>query len=187
MKKIKFENGTLVSNAKVEIGGTIYDVTPEQYEGTTPLSASNMNAIQENAEEAINEVTTNLEQLKADLKPVILWEGSIGGINDTATLLDSVTNYQYILVKGVWNDKAYATRCGVLYPDYQNVGEIAVDWATSTNAYHYGCHFQITDKTFKILNGWAMVNNSSGGVGGQYVNDNQIRITEIVGYNKKEV
>ena len=58
MKKIKFENGTLVSNAKVEIGGTIYDVTPEQYEGTTPLSASNMNAIQDNAEEAIDEVTT---------------------------------------------------------------------------------------------------------------------------------
>lgn len=57
MKKIKFENGTLVSNAKVEIGGTIYDVTPEQYEGTTPLSASNMNAIQDNAEEAIDEVT----------------------------------------------------------------------------------------------------------------------------------
>ena len=58
MKKIKFENGTLVSNAKVEIGGTIYDVTPEQYEGTTPLSASNMNAIQDNAEKAIDEVTT---------------------------------------------------------------------------------------------------------------------------------
>lgn len=67
MKKIKFENGTLVSNAKVEIGGTIYDVTPEQYEGTTPLSASNMNAIQDNAEEAIKEVAANLEQLKTDV------------------------------------------------------------------------------------------------------------------------
>lgn len=68
MKKIKFENGTLVSNAKVEIGGTIYDVTPEQYEGTTPLSASNMNAIQDNAEEAIDEVATTLEQLKTDVE-----------------------------------------------------------------------------------------------------------------------
>ena len=68
MKKIKFENGTLVSNAKVEIGGTIYDVTPEQYEGTTPLSASNMNAIQENAENAINEVSLNLEQLKTSIE-----------------------------------------------------------------------------------------------------------------------
>ena len=68
MKKIKFENGTLVSNAKVEIGGTIYDVTPEQYEGTTPLSASNMNAIQDNAEEAIKEVATTLEQLTTDVE-----------------------------------------------------------------------------------------------------------------------
>ena len=63
MKKIKFENGTLVSNAKVEIGGTIYDVTPEQYEGTTPLSASNMNAIQDNAQEAISELEPHKYQL----------------------------------------------------------------------------------------------------------------------------
>lgn len=63
MKKIKFENGTLVSNAKVEIGGTIYDVTPEQYEGTTPLSASNMNAIQDNTEEAISELEPHKYQL----------------------------------------------------------------------------------------------------------------------------
>ena len=63
MKKIKFENGTLVSNAKVEVGGIIYDVTPEQYEGTTPLSASNMNAIQDNTEEAINEITPHKYKL----------------------------------------------------------------------------------------------------------------------------
>lgn len=63
MKKIKFENGTLVSNAKVEVGGIIHDVTPEQYEGTTPLSASNMNAIQDNTEEAINEITPHKYKL----------------------------------------------------------------------------------------------------------------------------
>ena len=63
MKKIKLETGTLVSNARVEIGGTIYDVTPEQYEGTTPLSASNMNEIQDNAEEAISELEPHKYQL----------------------------------------------------------------------------------------------------------------------------
>lgn len=68
MKKIKFENGTLISNAKVEVGGTIYDVTPEQYEGTTPLSALNMNLIQDNAEEAINGISANLEQLEEEIE-----------------------------------------------------------------------------------------------------------------------
>lgn len=45
---IVFSNGTLVSNAKVNVGGTIYDVEPAQYEGSTPLSASNMNQLQTN-------------------------------------------------------------------------------------------------------------------------------------------
>lgn len=119
-------------------------------------------------------------------KGKILWEGSIIGINDTATLLDSVTNYQYIVIKGNWNNQDYATRCSIFFPEYQTIGEVAISWANA-NAYHYGCHFSLTDKTFKILNGWAMVNNSSGGVGGQFTNSNQIHITEIAGYNKKGV
>ena len=45
---IVFSNGTLVSNAKVNVEGTIYDVEPAQYEGTTPLSASNLNQLQTN-------------------------------------------------------------------------------------------------------------------------------------------
>lgn len=47
MAKFQWKNGTLVSNAKVEINGQIYDVTPEQYEGETPLSAQNLNAMQD--------------------------------------------------------------------------------------------------------------------------------------------
>ena len=43
---LQFENGTLVSKAKVEVGGTIYEVEPEEYEGTTPLSAENLNELQ---------------------------------------------------------------------------------------------------------------------------------------------
>lgn len=60
MNKINWQNGTLVSPAKVEIGGVIYDVTPEQYSGSTPLSAENLNQMQDNIEEAIPEVVDNL-------------------------------------------------------------------------------------------------------------------------------
>lgn len=119
MKKIKFENGTLVSNAKVEIGGTIYDVTPEQYEGTTPLSASNMNAIQDNAEEAIKEVTANLEQLKTDVtnsnvysteetkvgtwidgKPI--YRKVLQGLTSTGNIVHNISNLDYVIdVRGI--------------------------------------------------------------------------------------
>lgn len=60
MNKINWQNGTLVSPAKVEIGGVIYEVTPEQYSGNTPLSAENLNQMQDNIEIAIPEVVDNL-------------------------------------------------------------------------------------------------------------------------------
>lgn len=67
MEKINFENGTLISKAKVEVGGIIYDVEPAQYEGTTPLSAQNLNQIQTNVENAILDVTEMLNQKKMQI------------------------------------------------------------------------------------------------------------------------
>lgn len=58
LSKIGWENGTLVSKAKVEIGGTIYEVEPEEYSGATPLSAENLEQMETNTENAINEVDT---------------------------------------------------------------------------------------------------------------------------------
>ena len=58
LSKIGWENGTLVSKAKVEIGGTIYEVEPEEYSGATPLSAENLIQMETNTENAINEVDT---------------------------------------------------------------------------------------------------------------------------------
>lgn len=60
MNKINFQNGTLVAKAKVTINGTVYEVEPAEYEGTTPLNAENLNQIQTNAENAINIVQSNL-------------------------------------------------------------------------------------------------------------------------------
>ena len=47
MNRIIFQNGTLVSKAKVTVNGTVYDVEPEVYEGQTPLSAEILNQMQE--------------------------------------------------------------------------------------------------------------------------------------------
>lgn len=57
LKRIGWEDGTLVSKAKVEVSGQIYDVEPEQYTGTTPLSAANLKEMENNTEDAINEAT----------------------------------------------------------------------------------------------------------------------------------
>ena len=63
MAKFTWQDGTLVSKAKVEIGGTIYEVDPEEYSGATPLSASNLNAMQDGIYEDINENTEELNNL----------------------------------------------------------------------------------------------------------------------------
>lgn len=53
MQKMTFEDGTLVTPAKVTIGGVEYNVTPAEYEGDTPLSAENLNELQNRIETAI--------------------------------------------------------------------------------------------------------------------------------------
>ena len=58
MNKIPFQDGTKVSNAKVTIDGTDYNVTPAQYTGTTPLTAYNLNLLQDRIEDAIDEINS---------------------------------------------------------------------------------------------------------------------------------
>lgn len=60
LDRIGWQNGTLVSKAKVEINGQIYEVEPEEYSGTTPLSAENLRQMETNEEEAINKVDTKI-------------------------------------------------------------------------------------------------------------------------------
>lgn len=52
---VTFSNGTLVQKAQVEIDGNIYEVEPAQYDGTTPLSASNLNLLQTRLYDYIDE------------------------------------------------------------------------------------------------------------------------------------
>ena len=50
MEKMQFENGTLVTPAKVTIDGVDYTVIPAVYEGDTPFTAENINQMQDNIE-----------------------------------------------------------------------------------------------------------------------------------------
>lgn len=80
---IVFSNGTLVSNAKVNVGGTIYDVEPAQYEGSTPLSASNLNQLQTNLYDYIDAMINVLypigsyyETSDDNFDPNVSWGGT---------------------------------------------------------------------------------------------------------------
>lgn len=76
MAKFNWQNGTLVSKAKVEIGGQIYDVEPEQYSGQTPLSAENLNAMQEAIFNWIYPVGTYYETSDTNFNPNTDWLGT---------------------------------------------------------------------------------------------------------------
>lgn len=54
MKKKVFENGTLKSKAYFMNGETKQEIEEAVWEGTTPLSAENINEMQDNIEEEIN-------------------------------------------------------------------------------------------------------------------------------------
>lgn len=58
MDKIPFEDGTKIQNAYVTINEQNYPVTSAIYEGKTPLSAFNLNKMQDNIEKAIPNTNT---------------------------------------------------------------------------------------------------------------------------------
>lgn len=47
LEKFNWQNGTQIEPAKVEIGGQSYNVSDAQFEGETPLSAGNLNLMQD--------------------------------------------------------------------------------------------------------------------------------------------
>lgn len=56
MPKFKWENGSKIAEANVEINGNIYNVNSAQFEGKTPLSAQNLNAMQDGIYEDITTI-----------------------------------------------------------------------------------------------------------------------------------
>ena len=92
LQRIGWENGTLVSKAKVEIDGQIYEVEPEEYSGSTPLSAENFRQMETNTENAIGQVDLKFTKVK-------MWENS-SPTNDfnSQTITLSSSNYDYLMI-----------------------------------------------------------------------------------------
>lgn len=116
LKRIGWENGTLVESAKVLSDGT---VQPAQYEGNTPLSAANLTKMEDNTEEFVNEQVGNLEELNTtnkssavgainELLPIVLYETdktfSAVADNTVISLNDNLSNYKRIVLYGISNN-----------------------------------------------------------------------------------
>ena len=95
LDRVGWKDGTLISKAKVEIDGTIYDVEPEQYSGQTPLSSANLKKMEDNTEKAINEVNTNLND---KINGTVLYNNS-SGTSANITFTNNITTYKRLMIE----------------------------------------------------------------------------------------
>lgn len=157
LKKIGWEDGTLVSNAKVEIDGTIYEVTPEQYSGSTPLSAENLKQMETNTENAINESDTNIENL---INGTVLYEGTTHVTN--GTLNDDIANYKRIKIWARSTDNHCVCQ-EMLLEEWTGNNLITSLWSGSMSDrwYFYSSRIIITNNTFTLDREKSMVISGS--------------------------
>lgn len=127
MDKIPFQDGTKIKNATVTINEQEYEVTPAQYQGTTPMSAFNLNKMQDNIENTLVKVSATEPSTKADVwikhnvknmfNPSSIIEGGYNTTTGefitssstyaTANKIEVISNKKIVLSKG---GKAIATR-----------------------------------------------------------------------------
>jgi len=167
MAKFTWQDGTLVSKAKVEINGTIYEVDPEEYSGATPLSASNLNAMQDGIYEDIDKKQGKFEVLYSNPS------GESGNI----TLSKSVSNYSYIEI--FYNREGYENSCKI---SGNKASLIAHRTLSSNNQTYIGFKNITLSGTSLIVDSYQDWNNiwNSSDVVAQ--NNNAILITKVLGY-----
>ena len=87
LDRVGWEDGTLVTPARVTTSTGTYDVTEAQYSGTTPLSAENLKAMEDNVQKVFNE-----------LQGTVLYENAEGIDTGNFTINDDLTNYKRIKI-----------------------------------------------------------------------------------------
>lgn len=160
MPKFNWQNGTLVSKAKVEIDGKIYEVEPEQYSGQTPLSAENFNAMQDGIYDDIGEVNsldTNSRDSLVDAinEPLmrVLWENNnVSNMTSGAPINLSSSDYDMLLwvfALSVSNSQNHSISACVKGKN------CILDTRTGdSNIYVYRLLTYVDDTTYKVGNGY---------------------------------
>ena len=137
--------------------------------GGTPLSAENLNQMQDNIEDAIEEVDEKVEG-------TVLYNNATGTTGNI-TLNDSVANYDYIEIQGKRGSNYYSS--GKLYNINGKNVVLTTTFTTSGLMYIYSKNIQI--------NGNSITNISSdlayfNGTNQNFDSDDRHFITRVVGY-----
>ena len=139
LKRIGWENGILVSKAKVNIDGTIHEVEPAQYSGKAPMSAEKLKKMEDNAESAINEATEKniitgeeFETNKTiDGKRIYGKRINCGQLPDPgqgSTTSTGLTNVTYIGLEGGFNpDDSQFVPCNIYFNSNLSIGAFIQD------------------------------------------------------------
>lgn len=167
MDKINFQNGTLVSPAKVNIDGVIYEIIPAEFDGQTPITAGRLNQMQTNAENAINALNTKLEGS-------VLYENAEGISEGNIVLNESKANYKRLVFyspNGEWLGEMLtnATQCVVQQNDQGSVNAyLKIARITITN--NTTLTFYANKRTFYNGSAWAQDNLG-------------VKVSKVIGYN----
>lgn len=107
LERVGWEDGTLVTPARVTTPTGTYDVTDATYSGETPLSAENLKKMENNTERAINNLNQNeyteddskgysANYVNSKVKPISLYHNDSGTRNNITFTQTIPTNYNYI-------------------------------------------------------------------------------------------
>lgn len=108
MNKITFEDGTKIQEACVSIDNQNYQVTPAVWQGTVPLSAQNLNQMQNNIEEAINSVDIKANNIDTKYEKQTKIQRASVTLNFT---INANTNYTIPLSYKVGNNSLEVFYC----------------------------------------------------------------------------
>lgn len=168
MKRVGWKNGTLISKAKVEVDGVIYEVEPEQYSGDTPLSAENLKKMEDNAQEAINKVDEKLIG-------TVLYENA-KGTGEDMTLSDNADNYDYFDFYCKRNTHIYTVR---VYKPNNNTVSLTTSFCDGSYIYVYTKILNVSGTQITVVRANIGYFNNTGSYA--MTDDNNL-VTKIVGY-----
>lgn len=170
LTRIGWENGTLVESAKLLEDNTIQ---PAQYEGSTPLNATNLKTMEDNVENFVNNELSNL-------KPVILYENE-SGTNGSVTLNDSVENYKFIELYGVQTNTSY-TSGGRMYTKLYNPNGkkayLTIQHYMNDRIYNFGRAWTFSGTAATASDGFGYVSGSSN----YATSGTTVLLTHVIGY-----
>lgn len=134
MDRIGWENGTLVSKAKVNIGGMIYEVEPAQYSGRTPMSAENLKKMENNVEKEIKEKTEDILTTGEEIATNEFIDGKraykkrincgqLPNPGEGSTTPTGLTNVTYTRLEGgLYSDDGQFVPCNIYFSSNLNIG-----------------------------------------------------------------